>query len=166
MSKFTRRDFMVSAAAASALPLMGASASAAEPLKVAFIYIGPVGDYGWTWAHDKGRKELEAALGGAVKTSYVENVKEDASAIPVLRDLARQGNKLIFATSFGYMDQVLEVAKEFPDVRFEHCTGFKRAANVTTYNSRFHEGRAVHWYDCWQSFEIGRYRLSWLIQDP
>ena len=143
MSKFTRRDFMVSAAAASALPLMGASASAAEPLKVAFIYIGPVGDYGWTWAHDKGRKELEAALGGAVKTSYVENVKEDASAIPVLRDLARQGNKLIFATSFGYMDQVLEVAKEFPDVRFEHCTGFKRAANVTTYNSRFHEGRAV-----------------------
>ena len=143
MSKFTRRDFMVSAAAASALPLMGASASAAEPLKVAFIYIGPVGDYGWTWAHDKGRKELEAALGGAVKTSYVENVKEDASAIPVLRDLARQGNKLIFATSFGFMDQVLEVAKEFPDVRFEHCTGFKRAANVTTYNSRFHEGRAV-----------------------
>ena len=81
MSKFTRRDFMVSAAAASALPLMGASAIAAEPLKVAFIYIGPVGDYGWTWAHDKGRKELEAALGGAVKTSYVENVKEDASVL-------------------------------------------------------------------------------------
>jgi simple sugar transport system substrate-binding protein len=143
MSKFTRREFMATAAAASTLPLIGATANAAEPLNVAFIYIGPVGDYGWTWAHDKGRKELEAALGGAVKTSYVENVKEDASAIPVLRDLARKGNKLIFATSFGYMDQVLEVAKEFPDVKFEHCTGFKRAANVTTYNSRFHEGRAV-----------------------
>jgi basic membrane protein A len=143
MTKFTRRDFVKAVGAASALPLIGASAQAAEPLKVGFIFLGPVGDYGWTWAHNKGRLELEAALGGAVKTTYVENVKEDASAVPILRDLARQGNKLIFATSFGYMDQVLEVAKEFPDVRFEHCTGFKRAANVSTYNSRFHEGRAV-----------------------
>ena len=143
MTKFTRRDFVKAVGAASALPLLGASAQAAEPFKVGFIFLGPVGDYGWTWAHDKGRREMEAALGGAVKTTNVENVKEDASAIPILRDLARQGNKLIFATSFGYMDQVLEVAKEFPDVKFEHCTGFKRAANVTTYNSRFHEGRAV-----------------------
>jgi basic membrane protein A and related proteins len=143
VSKFTRRDFVKAAAAASTLPLIGASAIAAEPLKVGFIFLGPVGDYGWTWAHNKGRLELEKELGGQVKTTYVENVKEDASAVPILRDLARQGNKIIFATSFGYMDQVLEVAKEFPDVKFEHCTGFKRAPNVSTYNSRFHEGRAV-----------------------
>jgi simple sugar transport system substrate-binding protein len=143
MGNFTRRDFVKAAAAASALPILGRPAFAADPLKVAFIFLGPVGDYGWTWAHNKGRLELEKALGDKVKTTYVENVKEDASAVPILRDLARQGNKLIFATSFGYMDQVLEVAKEFPDVKFEHCTGFKRAPNVTTYNSRFHEGRAV-----------------------
>ena len=143
MTNFSRRDVMKAVAAASALPLLGQSASAADPLKIGFIFLGPVGDYGWTWAHNKGRLELEKALGDKVKTTYVENVKEDASAIPILRDLARQGNKLIFATSFGYMDQVLEVAKEFPDVKFEHCTGFKRAPNVATYNSRFHEGRAV-----------------------
>ena len=143
MGNFTRRDVMKAVAAASALPLLGQSASAADPLKIGFIFLGPVGDYGWTWAHNKGRLELEKALGSKVKTTFVENVKEDASAIPILRDLARQGNKLIFATSFGYMDQVLEVAKEFPDVKFEHCTGFKRAPNVATYNSRFHEGRAV-----------------------
>jgi simple sugar transport system substrate-binding protein len=82
-------------------------------------------------------------LGDKIETIYVENVAEDASAIPVLRDLAQQGCKLIFTTSFGYMDQTLEVAKEFPDVKFEHCTGYKRADNVATYNSRFHEGRAV-----------------------
>jgi len=130
MGNFTRRDVMKAVAAASALPLLGQSASAADPLKIGFIFLGPVGDYGWTWAHNKGRLELEKALGGKVKTTFVENVKEDASAIPILRDLARQGNKLIFATSFGYMDQVLEVAKEFPDAKFEHCTGFKRAPNV------------------------------------
>jgi simple sugar transport system substrate-binding protein len=143
MGNFTRRDFVKAAAAASTLPLLGARANAAEPLKVGFIFLGPIGDYGWTWAHNKGRLELEKELGSQIKTTYVENVKEDASAVPILRDLARQGNKIIFATSFGYMDQVLEVAKEFPDVKFEHCTGFKRAPNVSTYNSRFHEGRAV-----------------------
>ena len=75
--------------------------------------------------------------------SYVENVKEDASAIPILKDLAQQGNKLIFTTSYGYMDQTVEVAKLFPDVKFEHCTGYKHADNLGTYNSRFHQGRAV-----------------------
>lgn len=82
-------------------------------------------------------------MGDKIETIYVENVAEDASAIPVLRDLAQQGCKLIFTTSFGYMDQTLEVAAEFPDVKFEHCTGYKRSDNVATYNSRFHEGRAV-----------------------
>jgi basic membrane protein A and related proteins len=143
MTKFTRRDFVKVGAASAALPLLASKASADEPLKVAFIYIGPVGDYGWTWAHDKGRKELVAAFGDKIKATYVENVKEDASAVPILRDLARQGNKLIFATSFGYMEQCVQVASEFPDVKFEHCTGFKRAPNLATYNSRFHEGRAV-----------------------
>ena len=91
----------------------------------------------------RARLALDAALKGQVVTSYVENVKEDASAIPILKDLAQQGNKLIFTTSYGYMDQTVEVAKQFPDVKFEHCTGYKHADNLGTYNSRFHQGRAV-----------------------
>ena len=83
------------------------------------------------------------ALKGQVVADYVENVKEDASAMPILKDLAQQGHKLIFTTSYGYMDQTIEVAKQFPDVKFEHCTGYKHADNVGTYNSRFHQGRAV-----------------------
>ena len=134
---------MKTTAAGLALPALGRSAFAAEPLKVGFIYLGPIGDYGWTWAHDKGRKAMVDALKGQVVADYVENVKEDASAIPILKDLAQQGHKLIFTTSFGYMDQTIEVAKQFPDVKFEHCTGYKRADNVGTYNSRFHQGRAV-----------------------
>ena len=83
------------------------------------------------------------ALKGQVVTDYVENVKEDASAIPVMKDLAQQGHKLIFTTSYGYMDQTIEAAKQFPDVKWEHCTGYKHADNVGTYNSRFYQGRAV-----------------------
>ena len=143
MSMITRRNFMKTAAAGLALPALGRGAFAADPLKIGYIYLGPVGDYGWTWAHNKGRKAMDAALKGQVVANYVENVKEDASAIPILKDLAQQGNKLIFTTSFGYMDQTIEVAKQFPDVKFEHCTGYKHADNVGTYNSRFHQGRAV-----------------------
>jgi basic membrane protein A and related proteins len=143
MSIMTRRNFVKAAAATTSLPLLGGRAFAADPVKVGFIYLGPIGDAGWTWAHNKGRLEMEKALGGKVVSSYVENVAEDASAVPILRDLAKQGNKLIFTTSFGYMDQTLQVAKEFPDVMFEHATGYKRDKNVSTYNSRFHEGRAV-----------------------
>jgi len=143
MSVLTRRNFVKAAAAATTLPILGGRAFAADPLKVGFVYLGPIGDAGWTWAHNKGRLEIEKALGSKVVTSYVENVAEDASAVPVMRDLVKQGNKLIFTTSFGYMDQTLQVAKEFPDVMFEHATGFKRDKNVSTYNSRFHEGRAV-----------------------
>jgi len=143
MANLNRRHFMATAgAAAAALPLAG-NAFAQEKVKIGFIYLGPIGDYGWTWAHNKGREALEAALGDQVETIYVENVAEDASATPVIRDLAQQGCKLIFTTSYGYMDQTIEVAKEFPDVKFEHCTGFKLADNVSVYNSRFHEGRAV-----------------------
>ncbi|HEY8594793.1 MAG TPA: BMP family ABC transporter substrate-binding protein [Devosiaceae bacterium] len=143
MTRLTRRNFVKAAAATSALPLLGSRAFAADPLKVGYIFLGPIGDFGWTWAHNKGREEVEKELGSAVETVYVENVNEDASAIPVIRDLAQQGCKLIFTTSYGYMDQTIQVASEFPDVKFEHCTGYKRADNVATYNSRFHEGRAV-----------------------
>ena len=144
MSNITRRNFMKSAAAAGlALPALGRGAFAADPLKIGYIYLGPVGDFGWTWAHNKGRLAMVDALKGQVVADYVENVKEDASAIPILKDLAQSGHKLIFTTSYGYMDQTIEVAKQFPDVKFEHCTGYKHADNVGTYNSRFHQGRAV-----------------------
>jgi basic membrane protein A len=139
-----RRNFLQTVATGlSALPALGRGALAAEPLKVGFIFLGPIGDYGWTWAHNKGRLAMEGALKGQVVSSYVENVKEDASAVPILKDLAQNGAKLIFTTSYGYMDQTIEVAKQFPDVKFEHCTGYKHADNVGTYNSRFHQGRAV-----------------------
>ena len=144
MTMFNRRSLIKSAgAAALAAPFLNKIALGDEVLKVGYIFLGPVGDYGWTWAHEKGRKEMVAALGGKVSADYVENVNEDQSATPVIRDLAKAGHKLIFTTSFGYMDQTLAVAKEFPDVKFEHCTGFKRADNVATYNNRFHEARAV-----------------------
>ncbi|MDB5506314.1 MAG: family transporter substrate-binding protein [Devosia sp.] len=143
MAKLNRRAFIAAAGAAAAvLPLTG-NAFAQEKLKVGFVFLGPIGDYGWTWAHNKGREAVDAALGDQVETIYVENVAEDASAIPVFRDLAQQGCKLIFGATYGYMDQMVQVAAEFPDVKFEHCTGFKRADNLATYNSRFHEGRAV-----------------------
>lgn len=143
MTTISRRTLMKGVGAAATLSMIGTAARAEEKVKVGFIFLGPIGDYGWTWAHNKGREAIDSALGDKVETVYVENVAEDASAVPVLRDLAQQGCKLIFTTSYGYMDQTLQVAGEFPDVKFEHCTGFKRADNVATYNSKFHEGRAV-----------------------
>ena len=112
-----------------------------QALKVGFVYIGPVGDFGWTYAHDLGRREMEANLQGKVRSTFVENVSEGADAQRVIRQLALDGNKLIFTTSFGYMNPTLKVAKDFPDVFFEHCTGYKRAANVSTYLARFEEPR-------------------------
>ncbi|WP_423196432.1 BMP family ABC transporter substrate-binding protein [Cupriavidus sp. H19C3] len=118
-----------------------AAAATGEPLKVAFVYIGPVGDAGWTYAHDAGRKAVEAKFGDKVKTTYVENVPESAAdAERVFRDLASQGNKLIFGTTFGYMESMLKVAREFPDVKFEHATGFKTADNLAQYDVRTYEG--------------------------
>jgi len=143
MYVLTRRNFVKSAAATSAASLLGSRAFAVEPLKAGFVYLGPIGDFGWTWAHEKGRKAMLAALGGKVTADYVENVPEDASATPVIKDLAAQGHKLIFTTTFGYMDQTMTVAADYPNTMFEHCTGYKHAKNVGTYNSRFHEGRAV-----------------------
>ena len=111
-----------------------------EPLKIAFAYVGPVGDGGWTFAHDNARKAIEKEFGDKVKTSFVENVPESADAERVLRDMANQGNKLIFGTTFGYMEPMLKVAPDFKDVKFEHATGFKQADNMRTYDSRTYEG--------------------------
>lgn len=127
------------AAAPAAAP--AAAAPAADPLKVAFVYIGPVGDAGWTFAHDKGRKAVEEKFGDKVKTTFVENIPESAAdAERVFRQLATDGNKLIFGTTFGYMEAMLKVAKEFPDVKFEHATGFKTADNLAQYDVRTYEG--------------------------
>ncbi|MFC7436301.1 BMP family ABC transporter substrate-binding protein [Hydrogenophaga bisanensis] len=117
-----------------------AEAPKAEPLKIAFAYVGPVGDGGWTFAHDNGRKALEAEFGDKVVTSFVENVPESADAERVIRDLASQGNKVVFGTTFGYMEPMLKVAADFKDVKFEHATGYKQAENMRTYDSRTYEG--------------------------
>ena len=141
----TRRTTLglLAATAALTLPFAGKAMAADEPLKIAFMYVGPVGDMGWSYQHDQGRQAVEAAYGDKVKTSFVEAVPEGADAERVLTQMALEGNKLIFATSFGYMDAVMNVAKKFPDVKFEHATGYKRADNVATYDARFYEGRAV-----------------------
>ena len=112
-----------------------------EPLKIGFVYVAPVTDAGWVRQHEEGRKAVEAALGGKVKTTFVENVPEGADAERVIRDLAQQGNRLIFTPSFGYMEPTLKVARDFPDVKFESVTGYKAAANVATANARYYEGR-------------------------
>ncbi len=129
------------AAAPAAAPAPAASAAAATgPLKIAFAYVGPVGDGGWSYAHDQGRKAVEKEFGDKVATSFVESVPESADAERVLRDMATQGNKLIFGTTFGYMEPIQKVAADFPDVKFEHATGYKTAPNVRTYDSRTYEG--------------------------
>jgi simple sugar transport system substrate-binding protein len=126
--------------AAAAAPAAAAPAAKAEPLKIAFAYVGPVGDAGWTFAHDLGRKEVEKEFGDKVKTSYVENVPEAADAERVIRQMVSEGNKLIFGTTFGYMDPMMKVAADTKDVKFEHGTGFKTADNMRTYDSRTYEG--------------------------
>jgi simple sugar transport system substrate-binding protein len=115
-----------------------AAAAKPEPIKAAWIYVGPVGDAGWSFAHDLGRKAVEAKFGDGIKTTIVEKVPEGADAERVIRDLATQGNKIIFATSFGYMDAMLKVAGEFPDVKFEHATGYKTAPNLRIYDASFY----------------------------
>ena len=115
------------------------AAAKPEPLKAAWIYVGPVGDAGWSFAHDLGRKAVEAKFGDAVKTTFIEKVPEGADAERVIRDLAQQGNKIIFATSFGYMEAMLKVAADFPDVKFEHATGYKTAPNMRIYDASFYQ---------------------------
>jgi basic membrane protein A and related proteins len=131
----SKQETPAPAPAAAAAP----AAAPAEPLKAAWVYVGPVGDAGWTFAHDLGRKAVEAKFGDKVKTTFVEKVPEGADAERVIRDLASQGNKIIFATSFGYMEPMLKVAKEFPNVKFEHATGYKTADNMRVYDARFYQ---------------------------
>ena len=122
---------------------MAASApmtAASGPLNIAFAYVGPVGDGGWTFAHDNARKALEKELGDKIKTSFVEKVPEAADAERVFRDMASQGNTLIFGTTFGYMEPMLKVATDLKDVKFEHATGYKTAGNMSVYDSRTYEG--------------------------
>ena len=130
--------FLIGAAA-----LAGASAQGPTPppLKVAFVYVSPVGSAGWTYQHDQGRQDMETFMGPRVKTTVVESVAEGADAERVMRDLAAQGNQMIVATSFGYLEPALRVAADFPNVKFEHAGGYKTAANLATYNARFYEGR-------------------------
>ena len=137
-----RRTLLGSAAALIAATAMPAFAQD-EKLKIGFIYVGPVGDGGWTYQHDLGRQAVEKEYGDRVETTFIESVPEGADAERALTQLALAGNKLIFATSFGFMDATVNVAKKFPDVKFEHATGYKRAENLSTYDARFYEGRAV-----------------------
>jgi basic membrane protein A and related proteins len=118
------------------------SAAAQEKLKIGFIYVGPIGDFGWSYQHDQGRLAIEKAFPGKVETTYVESVPENDSE-RAIEQLARTGHKLIFTTSFGYMEPTLRVARRYPDVKFEHATGVKRAPNVATYSAKFHEGRYI-----------------------
>jgi basic membrane protein A len=129
--------------AALALGLWTQNAGAAEKLKIGFVYVGPVGDFGYSYQHDQGRKAVEKALGDKVETTFVENVGEGPDAERVIESLARGGNKLIFTTSFGFMEPTVKVAKKYPNVFFEHATGYKRAKNLATYSGRFYEGRYV-----------------------
>ncbi|PZQ71237.1 MAG: BMP family ABC transporter substrate-binding protein [Variovorax paradoxus] len=130
-------------AAAPPAPAPTAAAPApapAAPLNIAFAYVGPVGDGGWTFAHDTARKALEKEFGDKIKTTFVESVPESADAERVFRDFVGQGNKLIFGTTFGYMEPMLKVANDSKDVKFEHATGYKTAENMRTYDSRTYEG--------------------------
>ena len=140
----TRRGFVLgTAATAGALSLTGSRAFAADPLKIGFVYVGPVGDFGWTHGHDLGREAIVHQFGDKVETNYVENVAEGPDAERVIRKLAVSGHGLIFTTSFGYGTATIRVAKQFKKVKFEHATGSKTAPNVAIYNARFHEGRSV-----------------------
>ncbi len=134
--------FLGGVVVAASLALAGAlGAAVAEPLKVGFVYVSPIGDAGWTYQHELGRQHLEKVFGDKVETNFIESVPEGADAERVIRELAASGYKVIFTTSFGYMNPTLKVAKHFPNVVFEHATGYKRADNVGTYLARFYEGR-------------------------
>ncbi|MCR9145737.1 MAG: BMP family ABC transporter substrate-binding protein [Rhodobacteraceae bacterium] len=122
---------------------LASAALAQDKTKVGFIYVGPIGDGGWTYEHDKGRLAVEEHFGDAVETVYQESVPEGADAERAITQMALQGADLIFTTSFGFMDPTLSVADKFPDVKFEHATGYKAAPNVSTYSARFYEGRAI-----------------------
>jgi len=135
-----KKDEAPAAPPAASEPAASAAAAKPEPLKVAFAYVGPVGDGGWTFAHDNARKALEKEFGDKIVTTFVEKVPEAADAERVFNDLIGQGNKLIFGTTFGYMEPMLKTAADHKDIKFEHATGYKTAENMRTYDSRTYEG--------------------------
>src|SRR3954469_608810 len=142
-SERAMKKFMIAAAAAGLTIDAVAGASAQEKLKVGFIYGGPVGDMGYSYQHDVGRKEIEAKFKDKIDTSFLENVPERPDAERSIEQLARAGHKLIFTTSFGFMDATAKVAKKYPNIYFEHATGYKRDKNLATYSGRFYEGRYI-----------------------
>ncbi|MFA7416474.1 MAG: BMP family ABC transporter substrate-binding protein [Rhizobium sp.] len=131
------------AATAALIFSIGSAAQAEDKKKICFVYVGSKTDGGWTQAHDIGRQRLEKELGDKIETAFLENVPEGPDAERAIERMARSGCALIFTTSFGFMDATIKVAEKFPDVKFEHATGYKSAANVATYNSRFYEGRYI-----------------------
>jgi basic membrane protein A and related proteins len=138
------RKIVLAATAAALTAAVGlGGASAADKLKVGFIYLGPIGDLGWTHQHNLGREAMVKEFGDKVETTYLENVNEGPDSERSIEQLVRAGNKLIFTTSFGYMDPTLKVAKKYPNVHFEHATGYKRDKNMSTYSGRFYEGRYI-----------------------
>ncbi len=146
-NRFARVSLFATAVAAIGLThgsVLAQAGPVSKPLKVAYVYVTPVADAGWTHQHDMARKELELKLGGKVSTSFVANVAEGADAERVLRDLAAQGNDLIFSTSFGFMNPTEKVAAQFPNIKFMHATGYKTASNMSNYNARFYEGRYLN----------------------
>src|ERR1700759_2691509 len=138
-----RKKCLVAAAAVLLAGCLNGAASAADKLKVGFIYLGPVGDLGWTYQHELARQALVKEFGDKIETTYLENVPEGPDAERAIEQLVRAGNKLIFTPSFGYMDPTLKVAKKYPNVHFEHATGFKKDKNMSIYNGRFYEGRYI-----------------------
>jgi basic membrane protein A and related proteins len=138
-----RKILIATTAAAIAIGASLVGASAADKLKVGFIYLGPVGDLGWTYQHDVARQAMVKEFGDKVETTFLENVSEGPDSERSIEQLARAGNTLIFTTSFGYMEPTLKVAKKYPKIHFEHATGYKRAENVSTYSGRFYEGRYI-----------------------
>jgi basic membrane protein A and related proteins len=134
------RKFLIAAATLSAL---AAPAAAEDKLKVGFIYVGPIGDFGWSYQHEQGRLAMMKALGDKVDSTYLEKVPEGPDAERAIEQLARSGHKLIFTTSFGFMDATVKVAKKYPNLLFEHATGYKREKNLATYSGRFYEGRYI-----------------------
>jgi simple sugar transport system substrate-binding protein len=138
-----KKLLMTVAAAGIALAATTLSATAADKLKIGFIYLGPIGDFGWSYQHEAARQAMMKALGDKVESTYLENVSEGPDAERSIEQLARTGHKLIFTTSFGFMDPTVKVAKKYPKVLFEHATGFKRLPNLATYSGRFYEGRYI-----------------------
>ena len=141
MKNFILTKLRAVALAIGAAMIFGSPLAISADAKVGFVYVGPVGDHGWTYRHDLGRQAVENETGAAA--TFVESVDEGADAERVIRKLASSGHNIIFTTSFGYMNPTLKVAKQFPDVKFEHATGYKQADNMSTYSGRFYEGRAV-----------------------